>query len=131
MTTDQIMIKAEGVSKEYRLGAIGGTTLKEDLQRLSAKLRKKDDPTLKIGQKAVENVGERFKALNGITFEIKKGEAVGIIGHNGAGKSTLLKLITRVTAPTSAISGLTAESPLCLRSGQAFIRSLPDEKTSI
>ena len=120
MTTDQIMIKAEGVSKEYRLGAIGGTTLKEDLQRLSAKLRKKDDPTLKIGQKAVENVGERFKALNGITFEIKKGEAVGIIGHNGAGKSTLLKLITRVTAPTSGYIGLNGRVASMLEVGTGF-----------
>lgn len=38
---NNIMIKASGVSKEYRLGAIGGTTLREDLQRLGAKIRKR------------------------------------------------------------------------------------------
>ena len=45
------IIKVENVSKEYRLGAIGGTTLRDDLQRLGAKLRGKADPTLKIGTK--------------------------------------------------------------------------------
>ena len=45
-------------------------------------------------------------ALNGVSFEVKKGERVGIIGHNGAGKSTLLKLVSRVTAPTSGEIGM-------------------------
>ena len=69
---NNIMIKASGVSKEYRLGAIGGTTLREDLQRLGAKIRKKEDPTLRIGQKPVKNAGEKFLALNDVSFEIKK-----------------------------------------------------------
>lgn len=116
---EDTMIKISGVSKQYRLGAIGGTTLREDLQRLAAKLRKKEDPTLKIGQSAV-NIGERFWALNDISFEVKKGEAVGIIGHNGAGKSTLLKLITRVTAPTSGSIGLNGRVASMLEVGTGF-----------
>lgn len=94
------MLKIDNVSKIYKLGEIGGTTLRDELQRLKAKIRHKEDPTKKIGAKNY-NKGEKFKALDSISFEVKKGERIGIIGHNGAGKSTLLKLISRVTGPTS------------------------------
>lgn len=43
---------------------------------------------------------EKFRALDDVSFEVKKGEAVGIIGRNGAGKSTMLKVISRITEPT-------------------------------
>lgn len=97
--SDEIMLKVENVSKVYKLGEIGGTTLRDELQRLGAKIRHKEDPTKKIGAKNY-NKGEKFRALDNISFEVKKGERIGIIGHNGAGKSTLLKLISRVTGPT-------------------------------
>ena len=93
-------ISIENVSKEYRLGAIGGGTLRGDLQSWIARRRGKEDPNSKIGEEHHVINGQRFLALDGITFEVKKGEALGIIGHNGAGKSTLLKLLSRVTAPT-------------------------------
>ena len=96
---NELAIKVEHVSKEYRLGAIGGATLKAEIQSKIAKLRNQEDPNLKIGQKAYDK-NERFLALNDLSFEVKKGETIGIIGHNGAGKSTILKLICRVTAPT-------------------------------
>ncbi len=116
----EIMLRCEGVSKQYRLGAIGGTTLKEDLQRLSARLRKKEDPTLKIGQKSRPLSNEKFYALDGVSFEVKKGEAVGIIGKNGAGKSTLLKLVTRITGPTKGTISLNGRVASMLEVGTGF-----------
>ena len=96
----ETIIKVEHISKEYRLGTIGGGTLKGDLQSVWARLRGKEDPNGKIGNTA-HSGNDRFLALDDISFEVRKGEALGIIGHNGAGKSTLLKLLSRVTAPTS------------------------------
>ena len=116
---EELMLKIDSVSKLYRLGQIGGTTLREDLQRLGARLRGKEDPTKRIGAKDYKK-GETFLALDGVSFEVKKGERVGIIGHNGAGKSTLLKLISRVTAPTGGSIGLNGRVASMLEVGTGF-----------
>lgn len=93
-------IKIENVKKQYRLGQIGGGTLRGDLSSWWAKKHGKEDPNAKLGS-ASRSVNGTFMALNGIDLTIYPGEVVGIIGRNGAGKSTLLKLLSRVTAPTS------------------------------
>lgn len=98
---EELAIKIEHVSKQYRLGAIGGGTLKGDLQSWWARKRGREDPNSRIGDRTDVKIGERFLALDDINLEVRKGEALGIIGHNGAGKSTLLKLLSRVTAPTT------------------------------
>lgn len=117
---DELAIKIENVSKEYRLGAIGGGTLKGDLQTWWARKRGKEDPNAKIGTRTDIKVGERFLALNDINLEVKKGEALGIIGHNGAGKSTLLKLLSRVTAPTTGTIGINGRIATMLEVGTGF-----------
>ncbi len=116
---EELAIRVENVSKEYRLGAIGGATLKGEIQSALAKIFHKEDPNLKIGEKAHDK-NERFLALNDLSFDIKKGETVGIIGRNGAGKSTILKLICRVTAPTKGNIYLNGRITSMLEVGTGF-----------
>ena len=120
---EELAIKIENVSKEYRLGAIGSGTLRAEIQSKIAKLLKKDDPNRKIGEKVHEK-NEKFLALNDISMDIKKGEAIGIIGHNGAGKSTLLKLICRVTSPTKGKIYINGRITSMLEVGTGFHEEL-------
>ena len=115
----EIMLKVSHVSKQYRLGQIGGTTLREEIQRWNAKRRHQEDPTKKIGSPDYES-GELFRALDDLSFSVNKGERVGIIGHNGAGKSTLLKLISRITAPTSGDIWMNGRVASMLEVGTGF-----------
>lgn len=99
-----LAIKAENISKQYRLGQVGTGTLSHDLNRFYSKLRGKEDPYLKIGEandRASKGTSEYVWSLKNINFDIQQGSAVGIIGRNGAGKSTLLKLLSKVTKPTT------------------------------
>ena len=115
----EIMLKISHISKQYKLGQIGGTTLREELQRWNAKRRKQEDPTRKIGARDY-STGESFMALDDVSFEAMKGERIGIIGHNGAGKSTLLKLISRITAPTSGDIWMNGRVASMLEVGTGF-----------
>jgi lipopolysaccharide transport system ATP-binding protein len=86
-----IMIRVEGVSKKYRIGKMGSGRLREDLRNWWLRSSGADE----------RERADQIWALRDVSFDVEKGEVLGIIGNNGAGKSTLLKIISHIVAPTS------------------------------
>jgi lipopolysaccharide transport system ATP-binding protein len=99
---NDIVIKVENLAKVYKLYDSPQDRLKESLHPLRKKYHKD------------------FYALSGVSFEIKKGETVGIIGRNGSGKSTLLKTITGVLTPTSGSVMVNGKVSALLELGAGF-----------
>ncbi|PKM47903.1 MAG: ABC transporter ATP-binding protein [Firmicutes bacterium HGW-Firmicutes-8] len=97
-----IAIKAENVSKVYKLYDKPLDRLKESINPFGKKYHKE------------------FYALNDVSFEVKKGETVGIIGKNGSGKSTLLEIITGVLTPTSGTINVKGKVSALLELGAGF-----------
>jgi lipopolysaccharide transport system ATP-binding protein len=117
---EEIVLRVVDVSKQYRLGKIGTGSLRQDMNYWwKHSILKKEDPFFYGGE------DERFLwALKNISFELTKGEALGIIGSNGSGKSTLLKIISRITSPTKGYVKGTGTVSSILEIGTGFHQEL-------
>jgi len=100
--TDDIVIKVENITKTYQLYNSNLDRLKESLHPLRRKYH------------------YEFNALTNVSFNVKKGEAVGIIGRNGSGKSTLLKILTGVLTPTDGNVVINGKVSALLELGSGF-----------
>jgi lipopolysaccharide transport system ATP-binding protein len=115
-----IAIQVEHLSKMYRLGVINNGTLWQDIQTFFALKFGKEDPHSKIGEDKYSGDKDHFWALKDISFEIKQGDRLGIIGKNGAGKSTLLKILSRITTPTEGTIRIKGKVTSLLEVGTGF-----------
>jgi lipopolysaccharide transport system ATP-binding protein len=107
-----IAIRVQGISKKYRIGL---------LQTRNDTLR---DVIVSSFNRATRRLGEgqedEIWALKDLSFEVRQGEVLGVVGRNGAGKSTLLKILSRVTEPTEGVIDIHGRVGSLLEVGTGF-----------
>jgi lipopolysaccharide transport system ATP-binding protein len=123
----EIAVKVEGLSKQYRIGAqqVGYKTLRDTLAgAASAPLRAfRRAQWFSRGQRKGDSPN-RIWALKDVSFEVRRGEVLGLIGSNGAGKSTLLKVLSRITDPTEGHADVHGRVGSLLEVGSGFHQEL-------
>lgn len=117
-----IAIRVERLSKKYRLGVINRRQLVDQIESWAARKLGRPDPHASVFEQATDRMPtpHDFWALKDVSFEIQRGDIVGVMGRNGSGKSTLLKLLSRITAPTEGKAFLKGRLASLLEIGTGF-----------
>ena len=123
MSNDTV-ISVEGLSKKYMIGHEGAgrsqESFREMLGRNVRRLGRTDVDMARGRQILHGDTFEEFWALRDVSFEVKSGEVMGVIGRNGAGKSTLLKVLSRITEPTEGRAHIRGRVASLLEVGTGF-----------
>lgn len=106
-------IRVEGLSKKFNLPSSSTASYRTLRDALAGVFTRSQRTT-------ASSAGREFWALQDVTFEVKPGEVVGLIGRNGAGKSTLLKVLSRITDPTTGFADISGRVGSLLEVGTGF-----------
>jgi len=119
---NDVAIRVEGLSKQYRIGGKRERyqTLRDKLTDAFAAPLRRAGQFLRGQASDAAELNETIWALKDVSFEVKRGEVLGVIGRNGAGKSTLLKILSRITEPTEGYAEVRGRVGSLLEVGTGF-----------